>query len=410
MRSYITYSLLLFSFFLSCLLRSASGVIFPAVAAEISISPSVIGLISGMFFYGYTISQPYCGRLCDSKSPMLTVSIGLMLFSLGLFLFSYADDPYMLGMSRFLAGMGVAPTFCALLAYQANAFSPNIYARLMGITLVIGHFGGVVGITPMGSMIDMFGYRMVHFYLALISIFIALMLFMMLKGTSLKKRDPSLCQESSLLTGFRIIWRSERLCSLLLIWSMSMILQLTLVGLWGVIWLTNTHTDISVSYARICMTLGGVGVLVGSFFAGMYGNRLIFVPKIVQKICSFLIFFLTLLTLGINFSLMWQLISLASFLLGCMIGLTNVISNVILFRLVGPAMIGTVTGANNVVIFLSVLLSQWFSGTFIDYFGRNAALDSISPYTAFFSILILIGTAIAVYLGRVNFIDDASQI
>lgn len=406
MRSFFTYSLLLFSFFLSCLIRSASGVIFPAVAAEISISPSVIGLISGMFFYGYTISQPYCGRLCDSKSPMLTVSIGLMLFSLGLFLFSYTDDPYMLGISRFLAGMGVAPTFCAVLAYQANAFSPDIYARLMGITLVFGHFGGVVGITPMGLMIDMFGYRRIHFYLALISVFIALILLMMLKGSNMKKRDASLCGGKSLLTGFRIIWGSKRLCSLLLIWSMSMILQLTLIGLWGVIWLTNTHTDISVSYARICMTLGGIGILVGSFFAGMYGNRLIFIPKIVQKICSLLILFLTLLTLCINFSLMWQLISIASFLLGCMIGLTNVISNVILFRVVGPDMIGTVTGANNVVIFLSVLLSQWFSGAFIDYFGKFTVSGGVSPYTAFFSILIFIGAAMAVYLGRVSFTED----
>lgn len=406
MRSFFTYGLLLFSFFLSCLIRSASGVIFPAVAAEINISPSVIGLISGMFFYGYTISQPYCGRLCDSKSPMLTVSVGLLLFSLGLFLFSYTDDPYMLGMSRFMAGMGVAPTFCAVLAYQANAFSPDIYARLMGITLVFGHFGGVVGITPMGLMIDMFGYRRIHFYLALISLFIALILMMMLKGSDMKKRDASLCGESSLLTGFRIIWGSKRLCSLLLIWSMSMILQLTLIGLWGVIWLTNTHTDISVSYARICMTLGGIGVLVGSFFAGMYGNRLIFVPKIVQKICSLLILFLTLLTLCINFSLMWQLISIASFLLGCMIGLTNVTSNVILFRVVGPDMIGTVTGANNVVIFLSVLLSQWFSGVFIDYFGKFTASGGVSPYTAFFSILIFIGAAMAVYLGRVSFTED----
>lgn len=408
MRSYFTYSLLLGSYFLACLLRSASGVIFPAVAAEISMSPTVVGLIAGMFFYGYTIAQPYCGKLCDSKSPVLTVSVGLILFSLGLMLFSFTDKPYMLGISRFLAGMGAAPTFCALLAYQANAFSSHIFARLTGMTFVFGHFGGVVGITPIGTAIDMFGYRKIHFSLALISIFIALMLLIMMKGGNFRKTDTSAGEESSLLTGFRTLLRSRRLSSLLLVWSMSMILQLTLIGLWGVIWLTNTHTDISVSQARICMTLGGIGVMTGAFFAGIYGNRLVSVPKIPQKLCILLVLSLVSLTVGIDQSFRWQLISLSSFFLGVMIGSTNVISNVILFREIGSDLIGTVTGANNVVIFISVLLSQWFSGLFIDYFGKFSFSDGISPYSAFFSILIIAGAAIAVYLGRVSFSDELS--
>ena len=410
MRSSLSYGLLLSSYFLACLLRSGSGVIFPAVAADIGISPAAIGLISGMFYYGYTLAQPYCGMLCDRKSPVFAVSLGMIIFSLGLFMFSFTKDPYILGISRFLAGVGAGPTFCALMAYQANAFPPAIFPRLTALTIVLGHLGNVVAISPLGGVIDLFGYRRTHFSLALFSLSILLLLLLLLKGSDLRKRGFCENEKGSLLSGFRVIFGSKRLTSLLMIWSTSLILQLTLIGLWGVIWLTSERADISVYHARLCMTLGGFGVLAGAFLAGIIGNRLILVPKFMQVLLVSMILVLTLLTFSINSGLTWQLISFISFLLGISIGTSLVISNVVLFRAVGPELIGTVTGANNVVLFLSVLLSQWFSGAFIDYLQQFSLPAGISPYSVFFSLLIITGAGIAVSLRKVNFTDDPSRV
>ena len=404
MKYYFVYGLLLISYFLACLLRGASGVILPEVAEYIPMSPSIIGVISGMFFYGYTIAQPYCGELCDRKSPLLTVSFGLIILGLGLIIFAIANATFLLAVARFLIGLGSGPTFCALLAYQANAFPPKVFARLMGLTIMFGHLGGVIGITPIGSLMDIFGYQRIHIFLAFIAIFTAILLVLMMK--SYKKNKSCVKEKKSTFQGFKIIYRSKRLSSLLLVWSMGLILQLTLIGLWGVTWLTETHINIPVSYARMCMTAGGIGVLIGAFITGMIGSKLILISRIMQKLCFLLTLFLFLLTISISNSFEWQAIFLMSLLLGIILGTINVISNIFLYMIVGVDLIGTVTGANNVVLFLSVLLSQWFSGMFIDYYQRFPLFDNITSYTAFFLVIIIIGVSITSYLGKINFIED----
>jgi len=404
MRYYFIYVLLLIAYFLACLLRGASGVILPEVAEYITMSPSIIGVISGMFFYGYTIAQPYCGDLCDRKSPLLTVSVGLIILSIGLFIFAVANSPFLLGVARFLTGLGSGPTFCALLAYQANAFPPKTFAKLMGMTIMFGHFGGVIGITPIGTLMDIFGYKKIHLFLSLFAIFIAFLLAVMMKSYS--KNKTYVEEKKSMLQGFKIIYGSKRLSSLLLVWSMGMILQLTLIGLWGVTWLTKSHVDISIPYARICMTAGGIGVLLGAFTAGMIGNKLILISKIMQKLCFLLVMLLLVLTISINYSFVWQFISLVSLLLGSILGTINVTSNIYLYKIVGTDLIGTVTGANNVVLFLSVLLSQWFSGLFIDYYEKFPLYNNITAYTAFFSFVIIVGVIITFYMGKIDFIEN----
>ena len=44
---------------------------------------------------------------------------------------------------------------------------------------MFGRFGGVVSITPLGSAIDMLGYKNVHYILAIFSVIIIFMLYMM---------------------------------------------------------------------------------------------------------------------------------------------------------------------------------------------------------------------------------------
>ncbi len=41
-------------------------------------------------------------------------------------------------------------------------------------------------------------------------------------------------------------------------------------------------------------------------------------------------------------------------------------------------------------------------------FVNHVGLTPIAPVVIFFSILIIVGAAIAVYLGRISFIDDPS--
>lgn len=401
--NYFIYCLLAISYFLACFLRTSSGVVLPNVSDSMVLTPSAMGLISGMFFYGYTVAQPFCGKMCDEKGPLLIESCGLILFALGLFLFAIARSTTSLCFARFLIGIGAGPTFCGVMVFQAKAFSPNIFSKLMGYTIMLGHFGGVVSITPLGSAVDKYGYRVIHSTLAVFVLLIACSLYYLRRNFTVSYAKAE--KVGGVLSGFMIIYRSSKLRSVLFLWSLGMLLQMNLIGLWGVTWIA-TSGNIAVSSARFYMSMAGSGVLVGAFLCGRYGNDLVKSPKYIRWICLFLISILLSLTMCIDFCLAWPLVLSLSLCLGVILGMTNVLCNIYLYKIVGPDLVGTVTGANNVILFLAVLFSQWLSGVFIQEYNNLINITYVSSYAAFFLIISMLGVVALHVLFKTSFKDE----
>lgn len=382
--NYFIYCLLAFSYFLACFLRTSSAVVLPDVSSSIALTTSAIGFISGMFFYGYTVMQPFCGKMCDERGPLLIESYGLVILALGLFLFAIAQSMVMLCLARFLIGIGAGPTFCGIMVFQAKAFSPNIFSKLMGYTIMLGHLGGVISITPLGIAIDEYGYISIHFILAALALLIAFVLYYFRGNFT---NDGSKEEKTnSVFSGFIIIGKSPQLKSILFLWSIGMILQMNLIGLWGVRWIAESG-EIGIDLARFCMSISGSGVLVGAFFCGCYGNRMIESPRYIRLVCFSLILVLSSLSICIDLSLTWQLLLILSLCLGVILGMVNVLCNIYLYRIVGSDLVGTVTGANNVILFLAVLFSQWISGIFIQEYDKLIKITYVSSYAAFFLVV-----------------------
>ncbi|MBR4401878.1 MAG: MFS transporter [Synergistes sp.] len=403
-RNYFIYGLLAFSYFLACMLRTSGGIIFPDVSNTVKLTSAAIGLVSGMYFYGYTLIQPFSGTLCDRKGPLLIESLFLFMFAAGLYLFAVAENTFMLCAARFLIGLGAGPTFSGILVYQAKAFPDGLYSKLTGATVTLGHLGGVVSITPLGWAVDRWGYRNIHMFLAAVTFLVAASLYF-LKGSY---RSDSAAEERKLnfLRGFAIISRSRPLRTLLLLWVMGMLLHLNLMGLWGVIWIQKV-SGAAVGHARLCMSSGGVGVLIGAVLCGIFGNSLAGSQRYIRSSCAALCAFLLVLTICIELKCPWLIFLTVSFFLGIVIGAVNVMCNIFAYRIVGSDDIGTAIGAANLVIFLSVLLSQWFSGAFIHFYDKHIGIACISPYAVFFLIICVLLLITLSALCRTPLVSDA---
>lgn len=382
--NYFIYCLLAIAYFLACFLRTSSGIIVPDVSKSIMLTSAGMGLVSGMFFYGYTLTQPFCGKLCDERGPLVIESLSLLLFAAGLYVFAVAKTIFLLCAARFIIGVGAGPTFSGILVYQAKSFPPEMFSKLMGTTIMLGHIGGVIAITPLGWAVDKWGYSKIHLFLAGVGVFVAVTLyhfrhtFKYTAGNQVKKR--------SALSGFIIIYRSLRLKALLSLWSVGMLLQMSLIGLWGVTWVEKVCM-IPVNRARLCMSAGGLGVLIGAVFCGMYGNKLSKDSKFIRALCAALCVVLFTLAACIELKSPWIIPFLVSLSLGIILGSINVLSNVFLYKIVGSDQVGIVTGANNVVLFFIVLISQWISGLFIQIYDERFKSPCISSYAAFFLII-----------------------
>jgi len=339
--------------------------------------------------------QPVSGMMCDRKGPLLSCGMGLLLLSVGIAVFAFAPSPFFLGMGRFLSGLGAAAAFNGTLVYQANAFPRERYAVLAATSVTIGHFGGVVAVTPLGMMLDAWGRAGAFGIIAAAALVLGMiMLFWHRRDPVLaRKRDESPAKAKpivSVWSGFRILVSSRPLMVITAIWSTCLSLQMTLVALWGVSWLTQ-GCGLPVHVARRCMSIVGIGVMVGAQLGGWIGTRFRGSRNALLSVCA-----------GVSLSLLGflaatsrypqpLLLSLLSLVLGISLGACNVTCNSNLNETVDREVIGSAVGAVNTVIFLSVMLCQSASGIVLGFFkGGSLGSYSLPGYLTVFSLILLV--------------------
>ena len=391
---YFSYALLVVAYYMTCLIRTSAGVLLPGISQAMGFASAAVGLISGMYFYGYTVTQPFCGRMCDNKGPIRMEIGGLVLFACGLLLFALAKNVFMLCVARFLLGIGAGPAFCGIMVFQARALPPHLFSKFMGFTIMFGHLGGVVAVTPLGYAVDIFGYKAVHYALVVFVLAIAFLLIVMNRCLPFERApEDKEKDKGGVLEGFRIIYGSRKLLVLVAIWSVMMILQMNLVGLWGVSWISDV-CSLSKDIARNCISMGGIGVLAGACLIAGTGNRLSSSVVWLRGFYLLQLAGLAVLILGVSFCWHWTVLAVLMFVIGMALGLVNVLSNVFVYKIAGGALVGTVIGACNVGLFLSVLLSQWFSGAFIQKWTEMAVFPNIAAPSVFFMLIVAVGLLI----------------
>ncbi|MDL2264125.1 MFS transporter [Synergistaceae bacterium OttesenSCG-928-I11] len=406
MGTYAIYALLVASYFTACLLRSSSSVVLPRLAESVGMASGAIGFISSMYFYGYTFAQPHSGTLCDRKGPLLSCALGMLLLAVGVFIFANSTTTSALAFGRFLTGLGAGPTFCGVLVYQARAFNPAQYPLLTGMTVSLGHLGGVFAISPMGAALAQWGHWGTHIGIAIAATCMGGFFL------AVRRRDPISSAPPpkktgglrAIIDGFKMIRRSKKLSQLTALWGVVMVLQLTLIGLWGVSWLTDGGT-LSESQARFCMSAGGVGVLIGAFSSGLKGGTWTETPSVMRRfgllLCAVLLAFI-LATPSFGMSVMLPL----SIAFGVLVGSLNVLSNATLHRIVDSSLIGTAMGTINTVLFFAVLVAQWLSGLMLEFvLDRFSQKGDGFAYSAVFLTILLLSLVAVAYFCRIKDYD-----
>jgi sugar phosphate permease len=371
---WLSYASLVGGYFLSNLVRVSSVVVMPRLAETMGMGSSLVGFISGLYFYLYALVQPFSGSLCDRRGPLLSCGSGLLLMALGNGLFALAPSPLFLGLGRALAGFGAGATFSGILVCQANAFPRPWYSLLAGISVTVGNLGGVVGVSPLGSAVDRWGRGASFSALALAALVLGL--FMVVASprdpvSVRKKRKAAGRADSGGLDpwkGFRLILASPELKALTAAWSAGLALQLTLLGLWGVPWLVD-GSGLTVVAARRAMTLGGLGVMTGALLGGVVGRRFRDSTKSLALVCVAMAGLMAAFLAGASLRAPYAVMALLSFAVGLLLGMHNVLCNTCFQKIVPRQAIGSAIGAVNTVIFLFVMASQFFSGVLLSLLG-----------------------------------------
>ncbi|MBN9227294.1 MULTISPECIES: MFS transporter [Legionella] len=300
------------SFFaLQFILRLWPGLMMQEIMTQFSIDASNFGFLAAFYYYGYAGMQIPMALLLEKFGARVIVFIFALLCGLGALLFASTNNFHLAIFSRFLIGASSAVGFLGVSKVVSEWFRNNQYSQMIGFSFSVGLLGAVYGGRPLTHLLSNYGGQHVGFILALCSIAIGFLTYLIVRTPknfkTTKSPDINVSHLSVLFTVKRL-WVLA-LANLLLVGALE-----GFADVWGVPYLTTAYG----------LTKSDAALLVSFIFVGMLfgGPVLAFLSKklgsyTVIGICGvgLSLAFLALLTENVS---NWWLLSALFFTIGLM--------------------------------------------------------------------------------------------
>jgi len=172
--------------------RSFLAVISPQLAADLGASAADLSHAAGLWFIAFALMQFAVGPSLDRFGPRRTAAY---LFggagSVGALLFANAGSPATIAWAMVLIGIACSPVLMAPLFIFARRFEAGRFALLTSAFVAFGNLGNVIGTAPMAAAVDAFGWRTVMLTLAIATLGLAMLIFLLLDDPERETTDGS---------------------------------------------------------------------------------------------------------------------------------------------------------------------------------------------------------------------------
>lgn len=159
--------------FLNQASRTVLALIGPLLALEFALSASDLGLLAAVLFVAYAAAQLPVGVALDRYGPRRVQAVLSLTAALGFFLCAFAEGPLMLGLGRFITGIGISAGLMAMLKANTQWFPRHRVAAMTGSGVFVGALGGMAATLPLATILPFVGWRGGFFILGLIGLCVA---------------------------------------------------------------------------------------------------------------------------------------------------------------------------------------------------------------------------------------------
>jgi MFS transporter, DHA1 family, multidrug resistance protein len=175
----VSIALALSSLFIAYVGMGLAAPVMPSIAGELKLSGAVVGYLFAAMAFTQFLASPFTGVWVDSIGRKKMIVIGLLLFSFSEALFGFANETWLLFVSRLLAGVSAAFIMPAVVTYIADKTTLVNRAKALGYQSAAISLGFIIG-PGIGGFIAEFGIRTPFFFAAAISLITAIVIFLVL--------------------------------------------------------------------------------------------------------------------------------------------------------------------------------------------------------------------------------------
>lgn len=350
-RAIFLYTLVASFLFFEMAVQVSPSVMAAELMQDLNLGVVGLGIMSGVYFFSYTLMQVPSGLLLDRFNPRIIISLAIVICTLGTVLFALSQTIYMGMIARLLMGAGSACAFVSVLVVVADVFPPKYFALLTGITQMLASLGAMSGQLPVHQLVLHLGWRNSLWVVSAIGAMLACLIWFLLRyQRHYNQQAPSMI---TIFGHVKAIIRSRQTWLIALYACLLWAPMSGFASLWGVSYLQSAKHFSSTQAAFLCslMWLGGAlfSPLLG-FVSSAWRKHVL--PIVMAAVLG-----------AVSFALI-LMFNLPSFIIGLLLILSGgaAAGQLLTFSLVKennhPSVCGTAVAFNNMAVVISRNLSR----------------------------------------------------
>ena len=371
------------AYFICNFTKLSPSAVMPEIQAEMNLSSSVTGIISGIYFLSYAVMQFFVGPLCGKFSAPKVIGAAMFVSATGLLLFSFGNSVFLLALGRFLIGLGTSPCFIGIVFYFQQCYSGKDYVKAYGIALVASNIGSACASAPLKALLGLASRNVVFVAIAAVAAFVGLFILVsaLFSGEKTEKSSAKVSLLSQVKNGVVCILRTPVLFFLLLYWFIESAMLMSYQGLWCIKWTTEAFPAYGIP-----ASFSGIAVSVGLVISSTFGDRLRLYGPFAKRNSSWehtfyssgwLCFFSVVLSASVKLVPMQAAGIVLSLVLDVLFGYAGGIvvfhGGVIAKEHAPEGLNANIMGINNGFGCIVQQLSQWATGFGVDVFARHVS-------------------------------------
>ena len=254
--------------------RVAPAVVAADVMRAFGITAASLAVLAAVYPYVFVAMALVAGSLADGVGPRWTLAVGGVTMAFGAALFGLAPEFGIAVVGRLLVGLGASVILVAWLSLIAAWFRADEFATAAGWTQTVGNVGALAASSPLAVLVEAIGWRATFVAVGAVTLLLAFVALLLVRDrphafAPPERRAPGLV---GILAGARAIVANPLTWPPVLAAAGIFATMVTLLGLWGVAWLTQVYR-IGRVQAASTLAMFAVGIALGSPVAGWLSDR-----------------------------------------------------------------------------------------------------------------------------------------
>jgi predicted MFS family arabinose efflux permease len=351
-------------YFVSYLFRTVNAVIAPDLVSDLGLSPANLGLLTSTYFITFAAFQLPLGVLLDRFGSRRIESGLLVIAAVGALFFALSDSFFGVMIGRALIGLGVSACLMAAFKSFVSWLPQEKLPLANGVQMMSGGFGALMATTPVQSALLITDWRGVFLGLAGISLFAAMIIFLVVPDQQQASRHETFTEQ---LSGLRHVLTNRRFWQIAPWAVASQATYLSVQGLWSGPWLRDVA---GLGRGDVAQRLWWIAIamIAGYLLFGSTAERLArrgIKPSVVACFGMFLFMLMQLLLVLVPeyAAILW--LGFGFF------GAAGILPYAILSQAFPTHLAGRCNTSLNLLVFICAFAAQWLIGAVIGHWSLS---------------------------------------